>query len=95
MEMMINGPLIKTTYHGPTTHRASRITASHKRDSETTWRKTIYWDHQESAQENARLAALALIRSSPMADWEVQLMASGYDHDHYWFIASTPPITPA
>ena len=90
---MINGPLIKTKFLGPTTYRGARITASHHRDGETVWRKTIYWDHQESAYENARLAALALIRSSPMEGWQAQILASGFDHDHYYFIVATPSMT--
>jgi hypothetical protein len=47
--------------------------------------------------ENAKAAALQLINTSPMADWQVQLLASGYDQDHYYFIASSVPTqsTPA
>lgn len=88
---MIHGPLIKTKFLGPTTYRGARITASHHRDSERTWRKTIDWDHSVDAFENARMAALALIRS---IDWEVQIVASAFDHDHYWFVVSPAPITP-
>jgi hypothetical protein len=90
--MMIHGPLIKTKFLGPTTHREPRIMASHQRDSQRTWRKATYWNPKESALENHRLAALALIRSSPMADWQAQIVASGFDQDHYYWIVSTPSM---
>lgn len=93
--MTIHGPLIKTKYLGPTARLGSRIVASHHRDSETVWRQTSHWQNEESAFENARLAALALIRSSPMADWQAQIVASGFDQDHYYFIVSTPSLTSA
>jgi len=89
----INGPLIKTKYLGPTARLGSRIVASHHRDNETVWRQTSHWLQNESAFENARLAALNLIRSSPMADWQAQIVASGFDQDHYYFIVSTPSTT--
>ena len=94
---LCSGPLIRTKYLGPTYYRCSRITASHKRDSDQTWRATLEWDHTLDAMENAKAAALALINTSPMADWQVQLLASGYDQDHYYFIASSVPTqsTPA
>lgn len=90
---MLHGPLIKTRFLSPSTYRDSRVVASHQRDSERTWRKTIYWDKDQSPLENHRLAALALIRSSPMADWQAQIVASGFDQDHYYFIVSTPSMT--
>jgi hypothetical protein len=95
--MLCSGPLIRTKYIGPTNHRCSRITASHKRDNDQTWRATLEWDNDLDAMENAKAAALALIETSPMAEWQVQLLASGYDQDHYYFIASSVPTqsTPA
>jgi len=95
--MLCSGPLIRTKYLGPTDHRLSRVTATHKRDNDVTWRATLNWDNDLDAMENAKAAALALINTSPMADWQVQLLASGYDQDHYYFIASSVPTqsTPA
>jgi len=95
--MLCSGPLIRTKFIGPTTHRCSRITASHKRDNDQTWRATLEWDNDLDAMENAKAAALALIETSPMAEWQVQLLAIGYDQDHYYFIASSVPTqsTPA
>lgn len=92
---MIHGPLIKTKFLGPTTHREPRVMASHQRDSKRTWHKATYWNPEESALENHRLAALALIRSSPMAEWQAQIVASGFDQDHYYWIVSTPSMTSA
>ena len=88
---LLQGPLIRTKHHGPTTYRDARISAVHKRDGERTWRVTLEWDHNLDGLENAKAAALALINTSPMADWQVQLLASGYDQDHYYFIASSVP----
>tara|TARA_A100001515_G_scaffold143998_2_gene146739 strand:+ start:1846 stop:2130 length:285 start_codon:yes stop_codon:yes gene_type:complete len=91
MELM-QGPLIRTKFLGPTDCRDSRITAVHKRDSKQTQRVTIPWDRELDAMENAKAAALALCRSWPY-EQSMVLVACGFDHDHYYFIASTAPIS--
>lgn len=88
---LLQGPLIRTKYLGPTDHRDSRITAVHKRDSERTQRVTIPWDRELDPMENAKAAALALCKSWPY-EQTMTLVACGFDHDHYYFIASTEPI---
>jgi hypothetical protein len=42
--------------------------------------------------ENAKAAALALCQSWPY-EQTMTLVACGFDHDHYYFIASTEPIS--
>jgi len=42
--------------------------------------------------ENAKAAALALCKSWPY-EQTMTLVACGFDHDHYYFIASTAPIS--
>jgi|TARA_Y100000289_G_C3898913_1_gene138115 hypothetical protein len=42
--------------------------------------------------ENAKAAALALLKSWPYHQ-DMVLVACGFDHDHYYFIASTEPIS--
>ena len=89
---LMQGPLIRTKYHGPTDHRDARITAVHKRDSERTQRVTLAWDHELDGMENAKAAALALCAKWPY-EQTMTLVACGFDHDHYYFIASTAPIS--
>jgi len=90
---LLQGPLIRTKFLGPTNHRDSRITAVHKRDSERTQRVTIPWDRELDAMENAKAAALELCRTWQHPEMEMVLVACGFDHDHYYFIASTAPIS--
>ena len=88
---LTQGPLIRTKYLGPTSYKGPRITATHKRDGERTQRVTLAWDHQLDGMENAKAAALALCQSWPYEQTMV-LVACGFDHDHYYFIASPEPI---
>jgi len=93
---LLQGPLITTKHHGPTTHRDARISAVHRRDSEQKFSVTLPWDHSLNGMENAKAAALALLQSWPYGEHhQMVLVACGFDHDHYYFIASTAPITPA
>ena len=93
---LLQGPLIRTKYLGPTTHRDARISAVHRRDSDQKFSVTLSWDHSLTDTENAKAAALALLQSWPYQEHhQMVLVACGFDHDHYYFIASTAPITPA
>lgn len=89
---LMQGPLIRTKYLGPTNYRGSRITATHKRDCQETQRVTLSWDSSLGGLENAQAAALALLKSWPYRQ-DMVLVACGFDHDHYYFIASPAPIT--
>ena len=80
------GPCIVTKYLGPTNTRGTRVKASHYRDSDTTWTKTVFWDHSLEASENHLKAAEALVESWPFKDLKV--LGRGHDHNHYYFIAS-------
>tara|TARA_A100001201_G_scaffold142095_2_gene139314 strand:+ start:278 stop:595 length:318 start_codon:yes stop_codon:yes gene_type:complete len=89
---LMQGPLIRTKYLGPTNYRGSRITATHKRDGEQTQRVTLSWNHSLDGLENAKAAALALCAKWPY-EQTMTLVACGFDHDHYYFIASPEPIS--
>ena len=89
---LLQGPLIRTKHHAPTTYRDARISAVHKRDSGRTWRVTLEWDHDLDGLENAKAAALALCKQWPYEQTMV-LVACGFDHDHYYFIANSAPIS--
>jgi hypothetical protein len=84
MNPILQGPCIITRYLGPTNTLGSRIVATHKRDSDTTWRKVLRWDHALSAAENHQLAAEALLASWP---YPTDLVVAGRGHDqdaYYW-----------
>jgi hypothetical protein len=42
------------------------------------------------AIQNHQRAALTLIESCPMREWNVEILAVGHDHSAYYFIASQP-----
>ena len=89
----ISGPVIITRYLGPTNHRGSRVVATHKRDSEKTYRATIDWDHQLDSTANHLAAAEALLLKWPYHHPEqerFQLAARGHNFDSYYFIAVQP-----
>ena len=81
------GPCILTKYMGPTNCRGSRVKASHYRDSDTQWTKTIFWDHYLSSDENHLKAAEALVKSWPFGN--MKIVGRGHDYKHYYFIATT------
>ncbi len=86
------GPVIITRYLGPTNTRGSRISATHKRDSETTWRAVIAWDHALNPAANHQAAAMALLAKWPLGEGQepFELVARGHDHDAYYFTAVQP-----
>jgi hypothetical protein len=88
--LLPQGPVIITRYKGPTNHRGSRIVATHKRDSETTYRVTLSWDHALSEEENHRVAANACLES-----WQylsLVIVACGHDANGYcWVCAYQAP----
>lgn len=86
------GPLIITRYLGPTNYRGSRVVATHKRDSETTWRITLSWDHALTDSQNHQAAAMALVNRWLFGDGSVTfaLAARGHDHDCYAWVAVNP-----
>ena len=88
------GPLIITRYLGPTNYRGSRVVATHKRDSETTWRVTVPWDHALDSTGNHQAAALALITQWPFGDGAKPfvIVARGHDHDCYAWVAVNPDL---
>lgn len=91
---LLQGPLIRTKYLCPTNKRDARIKATHKREAGRTFSVTLLWDDDLDGLENARIAALKLLEEWPFREHhEMVLVACGFDHDHYYFIASTAPIT--
>ncbi|MBR52153.1 hypothetical protein CMK19_00110 [Candidatus Poribacteria bacterium] len=84
----LTGPCIVTKYLGPTDYRGSRIKATHTRDSETKWSKTVGYDSALDSDKNHERAAQALIDSWPFNEhFKFVLKGRGHDHNHYYFIA--------
>ena len=69
---MLLGLTIETAYHGPTNTRGSRISATCKRDSETTYRTFIHYQHELDSDANHQAAAEAL-----MAEMDAALTYDG------------------
>jgi hypothetical protein len=88
MADLLQGPCIITRYLGPTNTRGSRVVATHKRDSETTWRKVLSWDHALDSAENHRAAAEALLAAWPY-EFDAVIAGRGHDHEAYfWLVVS-------
>ena len=69
---MLLGLTIETAYHGPTNSRGSRISATCKRDSETTYRKFSHYQPELNSDANHQAAAEAL-----MAEMDAALTYDG------------------
>ena len=101
-KIIARGIIIKTSFLGPTNYKGSRVTASHKRDNEKTYRATIEWRHDCDAPENHARAAQALInvinsdRRSTFIDLGIEppapleIVGEGWDNDNYFFLAALP-----
>jgi hypothetical protein len=60
---MIFGLTIETAFLGPTDTKGSRISATCKRDSNKTYRKTIAYEHAFTSEVNHHRAAEALMQA--------------------------------
>ena len=98
-QTIARGFAIKTKFLGPTNHRASRVCATYKRDSEQTYRATVEWDHSIDAEQNHARAAQTLINklNADRAKYfkaigvsnlcRFEIVATGYDQENYFFLA--------
>ena len=84
----LRGLVIKTKYLGATDYRDARIKATHKRENDRTFTKTISKNYDLEPPQNALRAAMAL-----MDEWEfkeyhpiMKIVSMGYVHDHYYFV---------
>ncbi|NBS70505.1 hypothetical protein EBT31_16565 [bacterium] len=83
---LLAGPVIVTRYLCPTNYRGSRVKATHKRDSETTWQATVYWDCSIDAEANHQAAAEQLLGKWITRD-DLVIVGRGHDHDaYYWLV---------
>ena len=78
--------MIVTRYLGPTNCRGSRVKATHKRDSETTWQATVSWDYSLDPWANHQVAAEQLLGKWVTRD-DLVIVGRGHDHDaYYWLV---------
>ena len=82
---IFSGPIIKTAYVGPTNHRPSRISATHRRDSARTYRVMLPWDHALNSEANHQAAAQALLARF-WSDSELVIVGRGHDASHYYWL---------
>ena len=87
MSDLIQGPVIVTKYCHQTNSRESRIMATHRRDSETTWRCFWDYDHSISAEENHFAAAAKLLARWPYKN-ALKIVGRGHDAMIYYFLCS-------
>lgn len=81
----MQGPIIKTKFSGPTNKRGSIITATHKRDFNTTWKVVHKCEDGLSNEENHRAAADKLVATWPLIATG-KIAACGYDAKYYYFL---------
>ena len=86
------GPVIITKYCPATNRRNSHILATHKRDSETTWRRYHDYDQGISSEDNHLAAAEKLLSFWPYHHWQkkLRIVARGHDEKGYYFVCSLP-----
>ena len=101
-KVIVRGIIIKTAFLGPTSYKGSRVTASHKRDNDKTYRAIIDWRHDCDAAQNHARAAQTLInvinkdRRSTFVDLGIEppanleIVGEGWDNDNYFFLAAQP-----
>mgnify|MGYP003140710599 FL=1 len=84
----LRGVVIKTKYLGATDYRGARIKATHKRENDRTFTKTISKDYELEPAQNALAAANALIESWEFKEYHpnMKIVSMGWDHDHYYFV---------
>ena len=94
------GVCIKVKFLGPTNHRGARYKATYRRDSEQVFSSTVAYDYSgESGVSGCRSDVLKAAQGVvdqlnkqrqevlPGSDlWEIA--CHGWDHDHYYFVAS-------
>ena len=96
------GLIIKTAFLGPTSYKGSRVSASHKRDNETTYRAIVDWHHDCDAEQNHCRAAQTVLnklnadRKQMFVDLGIEpppaleIVGAGWDNDNYFFMAALP-----
>ena len=62
IQAIARGFIIETRYHGPTNYSGARISAVSRRDSDTTYRTMVPYQHDLDTEAAHRYAAEALIR---------------------------------
>jgi len=92
---IFSGPIIRTAYIGPTNHKPSRVSATHRRDSERTYRVMLPWDHALNSEANHQAAAQTLLaRFWP--DSDLVIVGRGHDASHfYWLTVGAWQLTTA
>ena len=84
------GPMIKTRYLGWTNMRKPRVVATHKRDSQTTYRVQLNWDDELDDASNHQSAAQLLLDiywSDRDELNSIMLVGRGHDADGYYWLA--------
>jgi hypothetical protein len=82
---IFSGPIIRTRYIGPTNHKPSRVSATHHRDSERTYRVMLPWDHALNSEANHQAAAQALLARF-WSDSDLVIVGRGHDASHYYWL---------
>lgn len=83
-----NGGLITTRYVGATDRKGSRVAATYKRDSETTFRAVVPYDDEHGQLDAHYRAALAVLRKveADNGRYAFSIQAVGTCADCYAFI---------
>jgi hypothetical protein len=84
---------IFTRYHGSTDTKGARITATCRRDNQTTWKVSIGFDYALSCEHRHALAARALIDKhvAPFSRGKLRLMLCGNAPDNKGYVFAVNP----
>ena len=91
LKTKIKGMVIKTKYLPYTKTKNPRAKASHKRDNERTYSKTIKWNSDLDAVDNYYNACIELLKEWELKEFnkDLEVLAIGYDHDYHYFIVNS------
>ena len=91
LKTKIKGMLIKGKFLPPTNNKNPRAKVSHKRDSNTTYSKTIEWNSNIEPVDNYYNACIEMLKEWELKEYNdnLEVLALGYDHDHYYFIVQS------
>ena len=87
----IKGMVIKGKFLPPTNNKNPRAKVTHKRDSNTTYSKTIEWNNNIDPVDNCYNACIAMLKEWELKEYNdnLEVLALGYDHDFYYFIVQS------
>lgn len=88
---MLNGYAVKTTFHGATNYRGSRVSAERMDAKPSTGKRervTIEWDHALNPSENHKAAARALLDRNGWTSEHTLVGTAGWERGSIFLVCN-------